>query len=81
MPAIRVTRRQLRPLRHLAETLRTRRLELPYLLRKPPLGSADWLLRYGGLHGVRAEVLKGFDTYAYGLMTVVSQGLIVDQER
>lgn len=52
MSTIRAIRKTLRPVRRLAEAARTRLLELPYLLRKPPLGSAEWLIRsevsYGG---------------------------------
>lgn len=45
-------RKSLRPIRRLANTAHTRLLELPYRLRKAPIGSADWLIRsevtYGG---------------------------------
>lgn len=50
VPAI---RRRLRPVRRMVEAVRTRTMELPHLLRNPPLGSAEWLVRsevkYGGL--------------------------------
>lgn len=52
MSMIRSIRKTLRPVRRLAEAAHTRFLELPYLLRKPPLGSGEWLIRsevsYGG---------------------------------
>jgi SAM-dependent methyltransferase len=34
-----------------------------------------------GLLGVSAEEFNGFDTHTYGLLTVVSQGLVVDLDR
>ena len=52
MSTIRVIRKTLRPVRRLAEAAHKRLLELPFVFRKPPLGSADWLIRseisYGG---------------------------------
>lgn len=52
MFTIRAIRTTLRPVRRLAAAAHTRLLELPYLMRKPPVGSADWLIRsevaYGG---------------------------------
>lgn len=42
----------MRPVRRLAEAAHTRLVELPYLLRRPARGSAEWLIRsevaYGG---------------------------------
>jgi hypothetical protein len=53
MMPIRALRGTLRPIRRLARKARTRLLELPYLLRRPVIGSAEWLIRsevaYGGL--------------------------------
>ena len=53
MSAIRAIRKTLRPVRRLAEAVHTRLVELPYLMRTPARGSADWLIRsevaYGGL--------------------------------
>ena len=52
MSAVRTIRRHLRPVRRLAEAAHTRIVELPHLLRRPPLGSSEWLIRsevrYGG---------------------------------
>lgn len=52
MSTIRTIRKTLRPVRRLVEAVHTRLQELPYLLRQPPIGSADWLIRsevaYGG---------------------------------
>ena len=52
MSTIRAIRKTLRPVRRFAEAAHTRLLELPYLMRRPPMGSADWLIRsevaYGG---------------------------------
>jgi hypothetical protein len=45
-------RKRLRPVRRIVETARIRLVELPYLLRRPPLGTRDWLIQreacYGG---------------------------------
>ena len=43
MSAIRAIRQRLRPIRRLAEAAHTRMIELPYLLRRPAFGSAEWL--------------------------------------
>lgn len=52
MSAIKTTRRYLRPIRRFAEAARMRIVELPYLLRRPDLGTRNWLIqrevRYGG---------------------------------
>jgi len=48
----RAIRKTLRPVRRILRAASTRLLELPYLLREPPLGSEEWLIRsevsYGG---------------------------------
>ncbi len=45
-------RKALRPIKRMADDTRTRLVELPYLLRRPDRGTADWLIRtevvYGG---------------------------------
>ena len=52
MSAIGTLRRHLRPIRRLVKATQTRLVELPYLLQRPSLGTADWLIRtevfYGG---------------------------------
>lgn len=45
MSAIRAIRKTLRPVRRFAQAAHTRLLELPYLMRKPQVGSVDWLIR------------------------------------
>lgn len=52
MSLIRTIRRKLRPVRHAVEALHIRALELPHLLSRPEIGSAEWLvqreIKYGG---------------------------------
>jgi exopolysaccharide production protein ExoZ len=66
MTPIRTLRKTLRPIRRLAREVRTRLIELPYLLRKPAIGSADWLIRsevaYGGfVTGVARQKVSPLD--------------------
>lgn len=53
MSPLRSIRKTLRPVRRWASRAQTRLAEIPYLLRRPAIGSPDWLIRseitYGGL--------------------------------
>jgi hypothetical protein len=65
--AIRAIRKALRPVRRLGTEAHTRLVELPYLLRQPARGSAEWLIRsevgYGGLvTGVARRRVSPLDT-------------------
>ena len=52
MSMVRTIRQRLRPIRRLAEAVKTGAIELPFLLRRPALGTSNWLIqrevRYGG---------------------------------
>jgi hypothetical protein len=52
MSTIRKIRAALRPVRRIAKAAHTRLVELPHLLRRPALGTPDWLIKsevhYGG---------------------------------
>lgn len=66
MPSIRTLRRHLRPIRRLAQAAHMRLVELPYLLRRPSIGTADWLIRsevrYGGyVTNVARQRVSPFD--------------------
>jgi hypothetical protein len=52
LSVIRRIRQALRPIRRMVETVHTRLVEMPYLLRRPAVGTPEWLIRsevrYGG---------------------------------
>lgn len=54
MVAYRQVRKALRPVRRLTKKARTRLVELPYLLRRPARGSAEWLIRMRVVGSVRS---------------------------